>query len=159
MSFSLSQIQRKTVNKKITNTNNIKQCYYLINSLDIVSDNVKFALKKYLDYRFKLRHTNNLNASNLKEMIVELLQECCQKSYIHIGLKDTTLNEIEIIYQIKKAIYYGATKHIYSPYADNNTSIDCSNYRKDILPPKRLSNVQELQMDNVKNYFKELELI
>lgn len=160
MSFSLSQVQRKCNNRKVTNMNKIKQCYKYVNSLDIITDNVKYGLVKYLDYRFKQRKTNDLQYTLLQEMIKELLENSCQMPYIKIGIKQCKLNEVEILYQIKKAIYYGATKHIYSIYAnmENTPILDNINLRKNILPPQRLKQPDN-ELQTVKNYFSELEII
>lgn len=160
MSFSLSQIQRKCNNRKVTNINKIKQCYKYVNSLDILTDNVKYGLTKYLDYRFKQRKTNDLQYTLLQDMIKELLENCCQLPYIKIGINQCKLNECEILYQIKKAIYFGATKHIYSIYAnmENTQILDSMSFRKDILPPQRIKETN-IEIQTVKNYFSDLEII
>lgn len=157
MSFTLTQIQRKQCRNKV----DFRKCYAMINNWDILSNNVKLALKKYLNYRLKQRRTNNLFNDKLEEMIKELLECCCNKDYLQIGLQDVVLNENEILYQIKKAIYYGATKHIYSPY-DNNMSNICglnlNNLRQSVLPPKRITQ-ENLSIEQVQDYFAELEVI
>lgn len=160
MSFSLANIKCKKPNKvnNITTNKNIRTLYAYVNNLDIITDNIKIGLKAYLDFRVNLRNNTYLTVDNLEDMVVELLESCCNKSYLHIGIKDVSIEENEILYQIKKAIYYGATKHIYSPY-DTVQAKEVyfgNNLRKDILPPKRVT-VSFNKKDTL-NYFAELKV-
>ena len=147
MSFSLSQIQRK----KSVNTNNIRYCFSVVSKMSILTKNVKYALGKYIDSRCKNRFTKDLTPDIIKEMIIELLEKCCNKNYINIGIKDVAVNENEILYQIKKAIYYGATKHL---YFNESSTLNISNLRTSVLPPVKPE--RKLNEDEVQDYFKEL---
>ena len=112
-----------------------------------------------MKYLLKFRRTSRIKVNNLKFMVQELLQNCCDKQYSDITINDIRNNENDILYQIKCAIYYGATQHIYSDYANGIKTLNTSCMRTDILPPKRIKNTEKLELNEVKDYFKELIVI
>jgi len=114
MAFDLSQIKRKTV----TRQDDIKSCHWAVKNMDILTENVKYALWKYAEFRFTKRNRGRLTGNSLTEMIKELLEYCCNKSYNSISLQDVSNNENKILFEIKKAIYYGATRCLYDINAD-----------------------------------------
>lgn len=151
MAFSVSQIKVK----KYKN-NDVRQYFSVINSIPIMTDNIKYALNRYINYSVKLRRTSDFYNVTLLNMVQELFEKCCDKTYNELCINDLLRNENEILYQIKKAIYYGATKHIYNIYDEGIKDIKLLNLRKDILPPKRISSEQKLNQQQVSDYFKEL---
>lgn len=114
MSFSLSQIQCKKHNKQ----DDIKACYGVIKGMNILTENVQFGLWKYADYRFSKRCRGRLTSKTLKTMIIDLLEKVCNKSIESISYEDITIYESELLYQIKRAIIYGATRSIYYDESD-----------------------------------------
>ena len=105
MSFSMSNIKVKTKAKF-----NPKEYYSYIFNNPLLTKNVSYALKKYMDFRLTKRQCG-LSMPKQKDMINDLLCFCCNKPYIDITYLDVYDNENEIIYQIKRAIYYGSTKN------------------------------------------------
>ena len=83
-------------------------------------------------------------------MINELLIKVCKKDLKDITMKDIKINENEIIYQIKRAIYYGATKTLYYDY-DGFVSLDLV-----VEPPKSKSGNRTLSEEEVIDYFKDV---
>ena len=151
MSFSMSQVNRKSVSKQDA----VKRCYGLIYSNPILTDNVKLGMWKYAEYRFTQRNRGKFDKPQLEELIKELLEYCCGKSYLQISGKDVSINENQILYELKKAIYYGATRCLYDK---TNTIIDTSKitFKENIQEPVRLSDDVKLEKQEVVDYFKEL---
>lgn len=151
MSFSMSQIQRKTHSKQ----DYIKECHFVIKDLDILTDNVKYGLWQYADYRFRKRNRGVFRGDTLKTMIVDLLEYCCNKPFNSISRKDVNNNENQILYEIKKAIFYGATRCLYDA---NNTviHIDKSMFKDDVKEPEIIPGNRKLDSEEVKDYFKDL---
>lgn len=146
MSFSLSQIKRKTSTKQ----DDIKSCHWLLKDMDILTDNVKIGLWKYADFRFRKRNRGKFNAEVFRPMIYELLEYCCGKPYTSVSLKDVEKFETVILYEIKKAIYYGATRKLYDA-TSGLYEIDLSKFKDTIEPPKPRNIV--LEKSEVENYF------
>lgn len=151
MSFSVSQIKLK----KCKN-NNVRDYFSVVNGISIMTDNIKYALNRYINYSVKLRRISEFHNDTLLSMIKELFERCCDKPYTQLCTSDLIRNENEILYQIKKAIYFGSTKHLYNIYDEGVKDICTTNLRKDILPPKRISSEQRLNQQQVSDYFKEL---
>ena len=154
MSFELTMIKRNTKNNYSNQA--IKQCFGVIKSIPVLTSNVVLALNRYVNYRLKVRRLSKFYRETLQEMIQELLEKCCGKSITQITKQDVVNNEKEILYQIKKSIYYGSTKHIYYEYESDIEQLDVSKLRKDILPPKRISDSQKVDNELVKKYFEDL---
>lgn len=150
MSFSMSQIQRKTRSKQ----DYIKECHFTIKNLDILTENVKYGFWQYADYRFKKRNRGVFKGDILLDMIKDLLEYCCNKPFNSISRQDVSINENAILYEIKKAIYYGATRCLYD---ENNTiiHIDKSMF-KDSVEPQSIPGNRQLNQEEVKDYFKDL---
>lgn len=151
MAFSISQIKTK---KK--DYNDVKQYFSIVSNIPIMTPNIKYALNRYVNYSLKQRRLSKFYGDTLVGMIQELFERCCDKKYTELCKNDLLINENEILYQIKKAIYYGATQHIYNIYDEGVKELKISNLRKDILPPKRISSDQKLSQQQVSDYFKEL---
>lgn len=146
MSFSLSQIQRKTTTKQ----EDIKACHWVLKDMDILTENVKIGLWKYADFRFRKRNRGRFTGKIFEDMIYDLLEYCCGKSYKSISIKDVEKFENSILYEIKKAIYYGATRKLYDA-TSGITDIDFSQFKDTIEPPKPRSVLME--KEEVENYF------
>lgn len=149
MSFSISQINRKKI---VSKQDDIKQCYYYIKTNNLFTENLKIALWKYVDYRFKSRNRGRFTKNVLQKLIIDLLQNICVKSYKEIEINDIEINENELLYQIKRAIYFGATYSIYYSNADL-LNLDRSMFKEgeDIYKPRKKLNTEEVQ-----DYFKGL---
>lgn len=146
MAFTMQEVKRKSKTTK----DYINQCYYIIYNNNLLTDNIKYALWKYVSYRFSNRQCNRLSAKTLNKMIEDLLEKVCRLSYSNIKLEDINACENSIIYQIKRAINFGATKNLYYEKSDY---IDPSNIIIDnVVPPPN----KHLSCDEVKDYFKDL---
>lgn len=95
-------------NKKDT----IARCYMIIKNLDIVTDNVRDALTRYLTDRLKSRSATNLDSNRLWDNIKELLEYCCCKKYENITIEDVKSNESLIIQHIEWCIKHHNTKRL-----------------------------------------------
>lgn len=72
MSFSLSNVKYNKGTQTINTS--VKSCFGLIKNMDILTDNVKYGLGKYVDFRFKQRNCKYFKADTLKVLIQDLLQ-------------------------------------------------------------------------------------
>lgn len=147
MSFSMTNIKIKSKTKF-----NPREYYSYIYNNPLLTRNVSYALKRYMDYRLSKRCVG-LSMQKQKNMISDLLEFCCNKPYLDIKYSDVYDNENEIIYQIKRAICFGATKKLYNDELDVQ-DFDVSQFTK---PPKRLT--QRITTDEeIKDYFGDIEL-
>lgn len=158
MSFSLSNVK---YNKGTQNINSsIRSCFTLVKQMDILTNNVKYGINKYINYRFTKRNCKYFKADILQEMIYDLLQYVCGKPYISISLKDVINNEGDILYEIKKAIIYGATKHLYFVPSQEDETNDLTDFYSTFKKqPKDIEKLTEEQLQNeeqVKFYFEDL---
>ena len=148
MSFSLSQIKRK--NNKSNNT--VKLCLRVIEDTDILTTNVKMALKKYVRFRFKNTHISEFNSIKFGEMVVELLSNCCDKEFENITQIDVLANEQTIIYNIKLAFEYRKLDTLYCDYtAKQFKSTSLSEGKKN-------THNKNNDMEELLKYFKELKI-
>jgi len=155
MSFSLANVKYNNSTQNINSS--IRSCFALVKQMDILTDNVRYGINKYINYRFTKRNCKYFKADDLQQMIYDLLQYVCGKSYISISIKDVINNEGDILYEIKKAIIYGATKHLYFlPSDDNITDLDnfYSAFKADNLV--KLTTRQLQDEEQVKFYFEDL---
>ena len=85
-------------------------------------------------------------------MTQDLLEKVCMKHIQDIQYSDIELNENEILYQIKRAIHYGATRNIYYDDADL-IYLDRSMFKEgeEVDKPRKKLNKTEVQ-----DYFKGL---
>lgn len=147
MAFSMNDIKKDNTTRR----SNIIECYQSVKNNTTLTSNTKIALKKYCDYRFKCRNNSRFDKDNLNLMIKELLENICQKTYSEIKLSDVRKFENEIIYQVKKAIYHGATKNLY--FEDNKfLNIDVINNTEYLIEKPR----KEMTNEETINYFKDL---
>lgn len=149
MAFSLNQITRKKI---ISKQDDIKQCYFYVKTNSLLTENIKIGLWKYVDYRFKSRNRGRFTQKILEDMTQDLLEKVCMKHIQDIQYSDIELNENEILYQIKRAIHYGATRNIYYDDADL-IYLDRSMFKEgeEIDKPRKKLNKTEVQ-----DYFKGL---
>lgn len=154
MAFQMSNIKCET--QKHTIQNKIKRCFGTIKGNDLITDNVKYALCKYVDYRFTKRNSGNLDGVYLQQMIEELLEFVINKKYTSISLQDVINNESEILYEIKKAIIYGATRKLYFDMSEH-----IQNQYKGVLntPVIKLTKTQLQEKQSVVDYFKDLLIV
>lgn len=140
MAFSMSDIKCKAPSKQT----DIKACYHYIYNNDILTENVQTGLWKYCNYRFSQRNRGKFNVDTIREMTKELLEKVCKLPYNSIGLKNVDQNELDILYHIKRAIYFGATRTLYYEEADyiDLTSINNTSYK--IEKPRHLTCKQEV---------------
>lgn len=150
MSFSILEVKRKSTSFK----DKIRYCYSYIKSNDILTDNVKYALDKYISFRFTKRTNSNFTSNRLKEMTEDLLSYCCNKPYVSISIQDVMANESQILYEIKRAIFYGATKCLYNPNL-GTMNINETMFKQGYEQPKRLENI-DINQQVVIDYFKDL---
>lgn len=147
MSFSMTNVKIKSKTKF-----NPREYYSYVYNNPLLTDNVRYALKRYMDFRLSKRCLG-LSIQKQKDMINDLLQFCCNKPYLNIKYSDVYNNENEIIYQIKRAIYYGATKKLYN----DNLDIQDFQVNEFTKPPKRLT--QRITTDQeIKDYFGDIEI-
>lgn len=140
MAFSMSDIKRKVPSKQA----DIKACYHYIYNNDILTDIVQTGLWKYCNYRFSQRNRGKFNVDTISNMTKELLEKVCRLPYNSIGINIVRQNELDILYHIKRAIYFGATRTLYYEDADyiNTDSITNMNYK--IEKPRHLTCKQEV---------------
>ena len=152
MAFDMNQIKRKSM----TRQNNIKDCLRYIRSNQKLTENVKYAIWKYTEYRFNKRNHSNFTAKRLSEMIDELLEYVIPKQIKDITYIDVINNENKILYEIKRAIYYGATHYLYYQNNDGTMDIDTSKLVGIKAEPLRLKDEEKLTKEQVVNYYKDL---
>lgn len=151
MAFSLDSVKRKARTKQTE----VFDCHFYLKDLDILTENTRYALWKYVDYRFRKRHRGTLSSQQLEPLVQELLSYCCNKPYQSISRQDVINNENSIIYEIKRAIYFGATRCLYDK--DNQVlQIDKSKFKDTLDEPERVSTDFNMTLDAVKDYFKDL---
>ena len=147
MAFSMNDIKRKKSNQQ----NDIKfSCYYITHN-DILTENVKLAMLKYCEFRFKSRNRGKFGVDEVKQMVQELLEKIIRQPYNSIGIKQVKFNEMEIIFQIKQAIKHGATYNIYFEgwdYIDSD-KLDKADYNF-------IKNKHSLKKEEVEDYLKDL---
>lgn len=146
MSFSMSQITKKGKSKK----EKINELFRVLNNNTLINCNIRNALKAYINHILRNRNNFLISEKTFSNMINELLIKVCKKDLKDISVKDIKINENEIIYQIKRAIYYGATKTLYYDY-DGFVSLDLV-----IEPPKSKSGNRTLSEEEVIDYFKDV---
>ena len=117
MAFNLSDV--KFNKSKNSLKDEIRICYGHINNMDILTPNVKKAIRKYLDSNIKYQWATALKWCSLEPMIKDLLEYTCNKEYIHIGIEDVSNNEKQIIYEILKATKSGSIKSLIKPVTDD----------------------------------------
>lgn len=147
MSFTMSQVKRKPSSKQ----QDIKSCYRLIYSDTILTNNIKQGLWQYCNYRFSKRNRGKFDAVILQKMVEDLLSQICHKNYCSISLNDVQRNENEILYHIKRAIVYGATRSIYYEQLDE-LNLDVLNTTIQISPPTK----ERMTSEDVIDYFKDI---
>lgn len=146
MSFSMSQITKKGKSKK----EKINELFRVLNSNTLINCNIRNALKAYINYILRNRNNFLISEKTFSNMTNELFIKVCKKDLKDITMKDIKINENEIIYQIKRAIYYGATKTLYYDY-DGFVSLDLV-----VEPPKSKSGNRTLSEEEVIDYFKDV---
>lgn len=146
MSFSMSQITKKGKSKK----EKINELFRVLNSNILINCNIRNALKAYINHILQNRNNFLISEKTFSNMINELFIKVCKKDLKDITMKDIKINENEIIYQIKRAIYYGATKTLYYDY-DGLVSLDLV-----VEPPKSKSGNRTLSEEEVIDYFKDV---
>lgn len=147
MAFSMSEVKRKVPSKQ----EDIKSCYSVVHGNDILTNNVKHGIWQYCNYRFTKRNRGRFNAKIIQGMIEELLSEICYKQYVSISIHDVEKNENEILYHLKRAIVYGATRSLYYAQA-SELNLDNLNVKMEIEPPKQ----ERMTSEEVVDYFKDL---
>jgi len=140
MAFSMSEVKRKVPSKQA----DIKACYYYVYNNDILTENVKTGLWKYCNYRFSQRNRGKFNETSIQEMTKELLEKVCRMPYNSIGIKDVMKDELDILYHIKRAIYFGATRTLYYEDADYKDVTNINNIGYKIEKPRHLTCKEEV---------------
>lgn len=135
MSFSMNEVKRKIPSKQ----SDIKGCYYYIQNNDILTENVKTGIWKYCNYRFSQRNRGKFNKITVETMTKDLLEKVCKLPYNSIGLVEVTKNEDDILYHIKRAIYFGATRSLYYEEADYKNIDDINNIGYKIEKPRHMT--------------------
>lgn len=149
MVFSMSNVVVKKRNVNL----NTRDLFSYINNNPILTENVKEALSIYLKYRLKHFGVVGLQKDGFKRLVEDLLEKCCYKSIVDISGKDIYLNELNIIYQIKRAMELNAIKTI---YCKEQSIYECVTKDLYIKPRNEKTYVD---IDAVKEYFKEFDLI
>lgn len=120
MAFSMKQVNENI--RKNRKKYDAKPLFAYVNGLPNVSKDVKKIINAYLRGRLKLGSLKNFTVDTFKEMLIELLEECCGKSFFDITPNDTEANYGEILYQLKYAIDMKYTTHIY--HSKEEISVD-----------------------------------
>lgn len=153
MSFDMSIIKKKT---------NVKQriidCKEYIRYNNLLTSNIKMALSKYVDFRFNKMQHISFTSNRLNKLVVDLLQYICDKDYKDITLKDVQYKESSILYEIKRAIYFGATKCLYNQGTDSSALVQ-SYHSANKIPVyfTRLTSQQLKSRKVVEEYFDDIE--
>lgn len=135
MAFSMGEIKRKVPSKQA----DIKACYYYVYNNDILTENVKTGIWKYCNYRFSQRNRGKFNKSDIEGMTKDLLEKVCRLPYNAIGLSIVSQNESDILYHIKRAIYFGATRTLYYEDADYKDVTNINNTGYKIEKPRHIT--------------------
>lgn len=160
MSFSLSQVSRKLNNHKV---NPISYFSYIKNDSRL-SEGVKAALNVYVNYILKYKRNLSFSIDKFKFMVNDLLHHCCDKNYLAISIEDVTNNECDIVYEIKKAIIFGATKSLYYIgdtdilYADSCLFTD-NLFHYDTSKLSKPISTKTMTKEDVTDYFKDLVVL
>ena len=149
MAFSMSNIVVKKRNIDV----NIKSLFSEINNSPILTENVREALNIYLRYRLNHYGVVGLQKDGFRRLVTDLLEQCCGKCVTDISCSDISINEKNIIYQIKRAMELKAIKTI---YCKEPSLYDCVTSNKYIKP--RNDKIY-IDVEAVREYFKEFELI
>lgn len=147
----MSNINRKSVTKQT----HIKDCLYFLRSNEKLTENTKTALWEYANYRFNKRNHSNFSSKRLQEMTEELLEYILHKDYKDITQEDILINENRIIYEVGRAIYYGAIHHLYYEGTGIISSDDIK-VRESLSEPVRIPDNEKLERQDVIDYFKGL---
>lgn len=147
----MSNINRKSVTKQT----HIKDCLYFLRSNKKLTENTKTALWEYANYRFNKRNHSNFSSKRLQEMTEELLEYILHKDYKDITQEDILINENRIIYEVGRAIYYGAIHHLYYEGTGIISSDDIK-VRESLSEPVRIPDDEKLERQDVIDYFKGL---
>ena len=150
MSFSMSDIK---VTKPEKNQD-IKDCYRLIFSNDLLTNIVKKGLWQYCSYRFSKRNRGRLTEHLLQDMIEELLEKVCEKPYKSIGINDVEIKEKSIINQIQRAIYFGATRNLYYDIPTNINIDVLNNIKPNIQKSRKDITLEEKTIQYLEDLFK-----
>lgn len=149
MAFSMSDIKRKG----ITTKDYVIRCRNLLRDNNKLTENVRTALWEYCLYRFKRRQNSKFTEKKLNEMCKDLLQYVIQKNYDGITLQDVSINENRIIYEIYRAVHYGAIHHLY--YTDSDIiSKDDIKVMDSLIEPQDFVSKDRLEKQDVIDYFK-----
>lgn len=144
----MSDIKRKAVSKK----DEIKECYFFIQSLENITPNIKLAMWKYCSFRFGQRTCGRFTSKSAEKLLNELLVIVTSKTLKDVVINECKVYENELLYQIKRAIYFGATKTL---YYDSTQQLDLSYFKDSLDVPKRIQK-DSLNKDEVEDYFKGL---
>ena len=88
-------------------------------------------------------------------MVDDLLCYVLDKDIKDVNYIDIINNENRFLYEIKRAIYYGATQFLY--YKDNAyINIDTTKLKSELDAPKILNDQDRLSKEQVINYFKDV---
>ena len=149
MAFSMANVVVKKRNVDV----NIKNIFSSIGNNPILTPNVKEALNIYLRYRLKHFGVVGLQKNGFDKLVNELLENCCNKHINDISFRDVNLNELNIIYQIKRAMELRAVKTI---YCKEQSLVPGTTYAAYIKPRNDKTHVD---IEAVREYLKEFELI
>lgn len=160
MSFSLSQVSRKLNNHNV----DPRSYFSYIKNDSRLTEGVKAALNVYVNYILKYKRKLSFSIDTFKDMVNDLLHHCCNKNYLAVSVEDVTNNECDIVYEIKKAIIFGATKSLYfmggtdilyadsSLFTDNLLDYNISKLTKPI-------STKTMTKEDVTDYFKDLVVL
>ena len=109
MSFEMAPIKIQQHSR----ANNPKECMAFVRFEPRITEGIRFALQKYVEYRLTKRYGTSFTAKRLKILLDDLLNYCCNKPVEDITRQDIIINESVIVFEIKKAIKFGATNHLY----------------------------------------------
>ena len=145
MSFSLDSVKYK----KVDIGDNIRKCFNVVNGNPILTDGIKCGLCNYVNYRLKNRYLN-ISPQKLNDMVADLLEYSCGINYLKLCKQDVINNELQILFEIKKAIKYGATRKL---YYDTVLDDDSLFNGIEVEYPKFKTNCS---VQDVQNYFSDL---
>lgn len=152
MAFTMNQVKRKVSTKKDKQAD-IKSCYGTVYGNALLTPNVKIGIWQYCNYRFTNRNRGKFDEDVIREMIHELLSKICCKEYVNICIEDVIKNEAEILYHVKRAIGYGATRSLY--YDIDIMQNFTAGLKMEITPPTK----ERMTENETVNYFKDVIMI
>ena len=163
MSFSMEKIQANLKSKqhrkpyKVNHKTGVdtKGCFIMINNLDILTDNVKLALRIFLRKRLEAVGVTHLTKELFYEHLQELLSYCCEKPFLKISIKDVELCEGKIIYNLRATLANRHVKDVFMLTDVNNQFATSTIVGRQLEQQEHVA----IQQEWINNYLEGVEII